>query len=78
MLLVYLGIQGASGSKNSVERRIREPRSMYDALALHGRGTNDKRLGLLGLGGGKGDDIATLKGNGKLFAFGGPRNYRRV
>jgi len=48
---------------------------MYDALPLHGGGTSDEGFGLLGLTGRKGDDIATLKGKGELFAFGGPRNY---
>ena len=48
---------------------------MYNALPLHRRGASDKGLGLLGVGGRKRDNITTLKGNGKLLALGGPRNY---
>ena len=47
---------------------------MDDTLPLHGRGVSDKGLGLLGLTGRKGDNVAALKSNGELFAFGGPRN----
>jgi hypothetical protein len=50
---------------------------MYDALTLHGRGVSDEGLRLLSLAGGKSDNITALKGNGKLFAFGRPRNYRK-
>ena len=48
---------------------------MYNALALHRRGASDKGLGLVGLTGRKRDNITALKGNGKLLALGGPRNY---
>ena len=48
---------------------------MDDTLPLHGSGASDKGLGLLGLTGRKGDNVAALKSNGELFAFGGPRNY---
>jgi hypothetical protein len=47
-----------------------------DTLALHGGGASDKGLGLLSLSGRKSDNITALKSNGKLFAFGGPRNYQ--
>jgi hypothetical protein len=47
-----------------------------DTLPLHGRGASDKGLGLLGLTGRKGDNVAALKSNGELFALGGPRNYQ--
>jgi hypothetical protein len=49
---------------------------MYNGLPLEGRGTSDKGLGLLNLAGGKSNDVAALKGNGKLFALWRPRNYR--
>ena len=50
---------------------------MDDTLPLHGRGVSDEGLGLLGLTGRKGDNVATLKSNCELFAFGGPRNYQK-
>ena len=50
---------------------------MDDTLPLHGRGVGDEGLGLLGLTGRKCDNVATLKSNCELFAFGGPRNYQK-